>query len=385
MSSVRVTAQRLRQKDTELYMFGMNSATLRNIAYSTPRGEDNPEEVQRILSHKRAETIGRYIQDEGTLLPNAILISLNPEVTITPNEDDSNMVTIEFPSDDGKFAKILDGQHRVAGFEHCGDVQLDLPIIALHDAPAKERGKLFADINSKQVKVTDVHLLSLYYQLDELGDGMATMRVVENLAAAPDSPLNGRIKMRDEEKGAWVKNKLLKDRLAKHIDSGGVLVGKTTDEKSAIFKAFFQGVKDTWPGAWGNNQDYRLTKAMGIEILIGIFDKVKTLCDMIEGRQYSPESFARQLSPLVDCTIQLSGGGEMTLDWRTGVLSGSTNRSAKSDIISQLIDHLTRADEALVVDQAAEVESDSEVGEESGEQSFEDDSEDDSADSEHDD
>lgn len=42
----------------------------------------------------------------------------------------------------------------------------------------------------------------------------------------------------------------------------------------------------TWPNAWGDNSNYMLIGAMGIEIIMGVFDAAKIRCDPNEGRQY---------------------------------------------------------------------------------------------------
>jgi len=154
------------------------------------------------LNPKRATEIGEYIKEETSLLPNAIVLSLTSSVTISPTGK-SREVVIQFPEGKGKYAYILDGQHRLAGFDHSNGIEFDLPVIALYDADEHLRGKVFADINNKQVKVTDVHLLSLYYQIRELpSEEAATMDVVHRLAKDSDSPLKGKIKLLDDDRGA---------------------------------------------------------------------------------------------------------------------------------------------------------------------------------------
>jgi DGQHR domain-containing protein len=223
-----VTAHLLKQKGYELYLFSMNSRTLRRLCYVTPRSEDSPEEVERILSTARAKEIGAYIKGQTSLLPNAIVVSLTTEVTISPTGT-SSQVVIQFPLEEGKYAYILDGQHRLAGFDHSEGVEFDLPVVALQNASIELRGKVFADINSKQVKVSDVHLLALYYQIKELpSEEAATMGVVQQLAESNDSPLRGKVRRRDDEKGCWVTNKHIKICIAPYTMSGGVLYGKNT-------------------------------------------------------------------------------------------------------------------------------------------------------------
>lgn len=123
MADIRIPATVLRQKDKELYLFKMNSSLLRKITYVTPRSRENPDELQRVYSEARAREIGLWIQEENSLLPNAIVVDLKDEVQIEPTAN-PDVVTITIPDPDKvaepKIAYILDGQHRVKGFEYAG-------------------------------------------------------------------------------------------------------------------------------------------------------------------------------------------------------------------------------------------------------------------------
>lgn len=345
MAGLVVTAHVLKQKGYNLYLFPMNSRELGRLCYVTPRSHDNPEEVQRILNPKRATEIGEYIKEETSLLPNAIVLSLTSSVTISPTGK-SREVVIQFPEGKGKYAYILDGQHRLAGFDHSNGIEFDLPVIALYDADEHLRGKVFADINSKQVKVTDVHLLSLYYQIRELpSEEAATMDVVHRLAKDSDSPLKGKIKLLDDDRECWATNRHIKRCFAPYTESGGELHLKTAGAQAQILKEFLKGVQRVWPKAWGNNSDYMLTKAMGIEIILSVFAAAKHRCDLNEGRQYTAEAFQHMLAPLKNCHIEIPGGGKLPLTWARGPFGPLSNKAGKVLIQKQLNNYLRQADE----------------------------------------
>ena len=158
MAEFSVDAIVLTQNGRELYCFGMNSAQLKRICYVTPRSQNNPEEIQRIIVPARAKLIGEYVKQANSLLPNSLVVSLTEDVTITASGSAGTKV-IHFPDDEGKFAYILDGQHRLEGFKYSDGIEFDLPVVALFNADERLRAKVFADINSKQEKVSDVHLL----------------------------------------------------------------------------------------------------------------------------------------------------------------------------------------------------------------------------------
>jgi DGQHR domain-containing protein len=345
MAEFAVNAFVLRQNGTELYLFTLNSARLRNISYVTPRSANDPEEVQRVLDPRRARLIGEYVKQATALLPNAIVVSLGDKVRVEPTGNASTR-TLVFPSEADKIAYVLDGQHRLEGFKYSDGVEFDLPIVAIHNADDTLRGKIFADINSKQERVSDVHLLALYYQIKDLPvDDTAVMDVITKLADDPDSPLKGRIQMMTTEKQRWIKNTALKKWLAPHLTTGGVLAAKTSAEKAMIFKQYFSALSALWPQAWGNTRDYSLCKPIGFEIMVGVFASAKHRCDLNAGRQYVQATFLAQLQPLSSATIELPGGGSITLDWKSGTLGMMSNSTMRAAVTRRLRDLLTEADE----------------------------------------
>jgi DGQHR domain-containing protein len=116
MAGFTLNATVLKQNGRELYCFGVNSKKLDRISYVTPRSKDDPEEVQRIISEKRAQEIGEYIKKANSLLPNAIVVSLTEDVQVKETGT-PGIKALYFLNEEGKFAYLLDGQHRLKGFE----------------------------------------------------------------------------------------------------------------------------------------------------------------------------------------------------------------------------------------------------------------------------
>ncbi len=338
----------MKQKGETLYLFPINSKVLSKIAYVTPRSQDDPAEIQRLVHKNRAKDIGKYIQEELSLFPNAIVVSLDDQVQVQETGSDDE-VTLVFPDEEGKFAYVLDGQHRLAGFEHSNGIHFDLPVVALHGASDSLRGKIFADINSKQVKVSDVHLLDLYYGLGVLSaEDDATVKVVKMLGEDGDSPLKGKIKFLDDQKDTWVKNTAMTKWLGAHTKPGGALSSKSPGEQATIFKQYFRGVSETWPAAWGDRKGHALTKPFGLEVVSGIFRAAKHRVDLNAGKQYTADNFRDQLAVLQDAKIEPFGKSadmSIPLTWEAGPMGPLSNASGRSLIIKQLIDTLQRADD----------------------------------------
>lgn len=350
MAGFAIRAAILKQQGRELYCFGMSSTRLRRVCYVTPRSHDDPDEVQRIVDPKRAKAIGEYIKGNNSLLPNSIVVSLTADVQITEGGTEGVKV-LHFPDEVGKFAYILDGQHRLEGFKYSDGVEFDLPVVAIYNADETLRGKIFADINSKQVKVSDVHLLSLYYQIKDLPiDQSSVMDVIDKLNKDGDSPLKGRIKVMDGDKGWWVTNTGLKKWLSPHLTSGGVLSAKSPSEQAQIFKEYFRAVSRIWPEAWANRAKYNLVRPIGVEVICGVFGPVKHRCDLNAGKQYTADTFEAQMKPLKDAEINLPGGGKLVMDWQRGPMGVLSNAATRSLITRQLADILRKADEDDIED-----------------------------------
>ncbi|HEV7891116.1 MAG TPA: DGQHR domain-containing protein [Pyrinomonadaceae bacterium] len=348
MAKIRIPATVLKQKDKNLYLFKINSALLNKIAYVTPRSEENPDELQRVVSVVRAKEIGKWLQDENSLLPNAIVVDLKQDVEIEPTGI-QDQVTISIPNPDEtidcKIAYILDGQHRVKGFDYSEGLEFDLAVVAVHNVTESIRAKLFIDINSKQVKVDERLLLDLMAGTRILAsDDERVYEVIKGLDEEPSSALHHKIQFLPEQKGKWIKNTNVLALLKPHIGNGGIIYNKTTAQQIEIFNSYFNAFREVFNEAWDDQKTSVLTKSMGFEIITGIFREVKQRCDLYEGRQLNKDSFTKQISILKDKTITLklkdNSMIEIPLNWTSNSMGQFSNKQWIREIIKEIINLL---------------------------------------------
>ncbi|HLA87843.1 MAG TPA: DGQHR domain-containing protein [Anaerolineales bacterium] len=348
MAEIRIPATVLRQKDKELYLFKMKSSLLNKITYVTPRSEENPDELQRVYSEPRAKEIGAWIKEENSLLPNAIVVDFKDDVEIEPTAD-PNIVTITIPnpdeSENPKLAYILDGQHRVKGFDYSDGVEFDLAVIAVHNVSDSVRGKIFIDINSKQVKVDERLLLDLMAGTKSLAqDDDRVYQVIKGLDANTDSPLHGKIQFLPEQKNKWVKNTNLFKNLKPHISNGGVLYNKTTAQQIEILSSYFTAFKTAFPTQWDDSKNYVLTRNQGIELMCGIFREVKHRCDLYERQSYTRNSFVNQVKVLCDKSLEITLEGNqkisIPLDWNNTQFGKLSTRQWMAEIRKLMVNIL---------------------------------------------
>lgn len=352
MAQIRIPATVLKQKDKLLYLFKMNSELLGKITYVTPRSKENPDELQRVYIEARAKDIGAWLQEENSLLPNAIVVDFKDEVKIEPTSD-MDVVTISFPDPDdapdgkGKIAYILDGQHRVKGFEYSGSIKFDLAVIAVHNISENVRGKIFLDINSKQVKVKETLLLDLRAGIQDLApDDDRVYRVIQGLNKHPQSPLRDKIQFLPEEKNKSVKNTNLFKHLKPHIANGGTLFKKTTAEQIEILAAYFASFKEVFADEWDDSKNYILSRNQGIELMCVVFKEIKHLCDLNEGGGYNKKSFKNQVSVLKGKSLEMRMKDKppmvIPIDWSVDTFGKMSNRGWMAEIRKDLVNILTQ-------------------------------------------
>ena len=348
MAKIRIPATILKQKDKNLYLFKLNSALLNKIAYVTPRSEENPDELQRVVNPTRAKEIGKWLQDENSLLPNAIVVDLKQDVEIelTGIQD---QVTISIPNpdetEDCKIAYFLDGQHRVKGFDYSDGIEFDLAVVAVHNVTESVRAKLFIDINSKQVKVDERLLLDLMAGARILAsDDERVYEVIRGLDEEPSSALHHKIQFLPEQKDKWIKNTNILAHLKPHIGNGGVIYNKTTAQQIEIFNSYFNAFSEVFDEAWNDQKNSVLTKSMGFEIMSGIFREIKTRCDLYEGKQLNKDSFTNQISILKGKTVTLNlkdkSTIEIPLNWTSNSMGQFSNKQWIREIIKEIINLL---------------------------------------------
>jgi DGQHR domain-containing protein len=134
-----VRAFAFRQKSTMLYSFTMSALQLKPLCYVEAATRDNKRGLQRVTEASRLREIGEYLNSgANALLPNNVIVNLKPEVTIVPDADDRT-VTINFPTSEGEYAFIVDGQHRLFSFDEqyrklSDSETFELSVVALHNA-----------------------------------------------------------------------------------------------------------------------------------------------------------------------------------------------------------------------------------------------------------
>ena len=146
--------------------------------------------IQRELNKSRVSELRQYVQNVDATFPTAILLAVSSEHASFDKE--KNELSIVRHS---KVAKIIDGQHRIAGLSNLGSTNFQVNVAIFIDMDIQDQAMVFATINLKQTKVNK----SLAYDLYEFTTSRSPQRtchdIVRFLNGRQGSPFQGKVKM----------------------------------------------------------------------------------------------------------------------------------------------------------------------------------------------
>lgn len=372
--------QRIIQPIGDLYITSISWDILKKIAFTNPRilmgidenGKEEYSGIQRILSTERVKEIKDYVnKDISATFPSSIIINIpeqevdvilinsKVQLTIESNEqvDAPKNIPIGFNESlqmqdiflfvfpyKENVAQIIDGQHRMSGFEDSNEnLRFDLPITIFIEQTIDKQAEIFSTINGKQTRVTP----SLVYDLFGLSVKRSPYKVANELVKLLNesefSPLKKWIrilgKANDFYSGYITQSTVVKNLLLLYCGNikqaeedkrllalGKKLTIKTTltnretifrdffinEEDDIMFKAiinFFKAIKQIYSFEW-EKEDSIFKKTVGFSALFKVFMYLAKKGK--EQNNLTYEFFIQELSNKSDMSfsdIQLSSKG----------------------------------------------------------------------------
>lgn len=315
-------ALRVRQPIGDIFIASVPAPAIKKISYFDVRRvlrDDRDIEkylgIQRPLNNSRVDELKRYVKYADASFPTSIIIAVDSDyVTYDDNTLDmsiSNTRAGEITPSTAisNLARVIDGQHRIAGLEDIGDRTFDVIVSIFVGSDISDQAYVFATVNLEQTKVNK----SLAYDLFELARTRSPYKTCHNIAVAldtfdtspfyerikrlgvarPDRPyetitqatfVNGLISYLSADpksdrdvllRGGSLK-KVTGDALKKYclrnlfIDQEDVKLGK-------IYEQFFVAVKERWREAWDDvRPGMILNRTNGYRALSSIFGRMYT-------------------------------------------------------------------------------------------------------------
>jgi len=271
--------------------------------------------IQRPLNPARVKEIAEYARTIDACFPTGVIIAI-PGKCVDLDEDLRKMTISNFIDLDEennivlyrKIARVLDGQHRLAGLrDYAGEFEINVSIFV--DCDMADQANIFSTVNLAQTKVQK----SLAYDLFELMKSRSPQKTCHNIAVTldreKDSPFYKMIKrlgvatpgrtnetltqstfiepilslisespMRDRDFYLRKKQplKVERDKLKKHPFQH-MFVDEKDYEITDILWNYFSAVRERWPLAWvSRDRGVMLNRINGYRALIRFLSQVYT-------------------------------------------------------------------------------------------------------------
>jgi DGQHR domain-containing protein len=194
--TIKIKCLKLVQPIGEFYIGVISYKDLREIAYADTRTMESGEEedqylgIQRPLSIPRVEEIKKYVNTVDAAFPTGITVHITSDKIISYDEKNSEIEILKEPD----VARIIDGQHRIAGLKGFKGENFDINLVIFIDMDIEEQAIMFSTINLKQTKVNK----SIVYDLYEYNTNRSPQKTCHNVAKTlnkTDGPFKNRIKI----------------------------------------------------------------------------------------------------------------------------------------------------------------------------------------------
>ena len=146
--------------------------------------------IQRELDEKRVEEIKEYVTTVDASFPSSIIVAVSSESA--QYDPERKVFRLEDRED---VARILDGQHRIAGLEGYDNDDFRLIVTVFVDMDIENQAMLFATINLAQTKVNKSLAYDLYAYTKARSPQKTAHNIVKLLNSEESSPLRGKVKM----------------------------------------------------------------------------------------------------------------------------------------------------------------------------------------------
>lgn len=299
-----------RQPIGDFYVGIMNCDDLIKITYVDIRRLDSDSEmrdvevytgIQRELSRGRVKEIGEYVNMVDATFPTGVIIHLNPEHVISYDAE-AGLMRIPFKED---IAKVLDGQHRIAGLDEYrqrGDL-FQINVTVFVGMELEDQAIVFATINKTQTKVNKSLVADLFEFATHRSPQKTAHNIVRALNQKEGSPFKDKIKIlgvaddRNKEtitqatfsetlmklysKDLMLDRDLYKrgKRLERYRDSElkvrplrNLFIEEEDAKIAKIIWEYFKAVEKKWPTAWNKVESEKiLNKSTGFIALMSLF------------------------------------------------------------------------------------------------------------------
>ena len=150
MNTIKLKVIQVNQPISSLYIAKIGYADLWSMSKVDRRHITNDDEVlgiQRELKTDKVKQIQKYLTTKYATFPNSIIVNVSSENIVSQSDQ-----VLELKISEDTFT-IIDGQHRLAGFEDYNGSDFELILTVFVDLETPLQAEIFSTINSEQTKV----------------------------------------------------------------------------------------------------------------------------------------------------------------------------------------------------------------------------------------
>lgn len=302
------------------YSASIDYRTLREISMADVRRLNDESRdvetylgIQRPLDKKRVVEIQHFVTTQDACFPTSIILAISGRCASYNAELRELVIRNYDPADPDvtfsrvEIAKVLDGQHRIAGFQNLQREKFDVSVSVFIDIDIEDQAYIFSTVNLAQTKVNK----SLVYDLFEYSKARSPQKTCHNIAVALDQlnggPFHKRIKRLgtstqgrfnetltqatfvaallpyiskepEKDRDLLLRKKKLSlptaDELVK-APFRRMFVEERDLEIADIILYYFEAVRERWPQAWGSTgTGLILNKTNGFKALMRVLRPV---------------------------------------------------------------------------------------------------------------
>jgi len=285
---VSYTASLISQGNSRFYTLAMPSDVLAETCTVDTQEADPVAGFQRRLDEHRAQDIADYIDKGFGTIPGSIVLSAQPNADLEYN---SQKRTLRFRKYSGAFL-ILDGQHRVFGFQKA-TARLRVPVVIYNKLSKAEEARLFMDINTKQRPVPNELLLAIKRLAQTETTQEAILKDIFDLFdKKPDSPLLSLMSSAERKSGKI--SRVTFNAAMKPVFSAleGTNTAHAYEVLSAYIHAWLSGLRD-------REVEEKITNPTLFRAIMLLFPIVAEKAADRYGDALSSENFSEVLRPVL--------------------------------------------------------------------------------------
>src|SRR3989344_7262431 len=188
-----ISVIRVKQNIGEFYIGKARASDVIKICHAPVRRKILSDEldqyigIQRELNEARVKELVKFVKTSDAAFPNSIILSVNKEYY----RFDKDKICIQLSENS---CNIIDGQHRLAGFEPGYDEDFELILTLFPDLSLEYQSYIFSIINTRSTKINPSLAQDLYFFSTLETPEKVAHRIARVFNKAEDNPWYRKIK-----------------------------------------------------------------------------------------------------------------------------------------------------------------------------------------------